>query len=270
MSTQPLHYNDATRQLKAWIAGVYSTVSAVITGSEVTKTTTGNIDDLDFSNATIIRMNNATDATIRGMVAGVAGQQVTIVSVGAGKVLLAHQNAGSSAPNRLINEATSANTPLAAGSGVATYQYDGTTARWRLIGHEQGAWIRSTFAAGDFGTNGSGMTWTVDAGDRTGMDYKLSGHTLTVYMEILTSSITAPLSSLLSIQNTQYGGFVWAAASANISAPVIINDAGTPTTGRWVYAAGASQVLGQKGDASNWTAGVNTTSIYGFLTGFVD
>src|ERR1035437_1222491 len=74
--------------------------------SEFTVTTTGNIDDLDFSNANTIRMNNASLATIRGLKAGVAGQQVTIVSVGAGEVDLAHQNTGSLAVNRFQNKAT--------------------------------------------------------------------------------------------------------------------------------------------------------------------
>src|ERR1035437_5764017 len=87
--------------------------------TEFTVTTTGNIDDLDFSNASTIRMNNASLTTIRGLKAGVAGQQVTIVSVGTGKVDLAHANTGSGAVNRLLNYITSAATPLAPGSGTA-------------------------------------------------------------------------------------------------------------------------------------------------------
>lgn len=131
--------------------------------TETTKTTTGNIDNLDFSNADIIRMNNASDATIRGLAAGVSGQKVTIVSIGAGHVYLAHQNTNSSAENRLINFVTSGNTPLAAGVGSAILQYDGTTLRWRLVSHDMGAYISPGFSAGDFTANGS-MTYTVDSG----------------------------------------------------------------------------------------------------------
>ena len=110
--------------------------------AEFTTTSTGNIDDLDFSNASLVRMNNATDATIRGLLAGTAGQRVTIQSVGAGHVYLSHQNTGdATAANRLINFITSADTPLAAGVGSATFEYDGTTSRWRLIAHHQGAAI---------------------------------------------------------------------------------------------------------------------------------
>lgn len=242
----------------------------IITPASFTFTTTGNIDDLDFANAPLIRANNASDATIRGLKAGYDGQRVTIVSVGAGNLYTANQNANSSATNRLINFATSSNTPLAAGVGSCFYQYDVTTGRWRLVAHEQGAWITPTFAAGDFGTNGSAMTWTVDAADRSGMGYRLSGKTLQVYMEVTTSSIGGVPSGLLSIANTQYGSFVWAAASPNVSAPVIISDNGIYFSGRWTYAAGASQVLGQKSDASVWTVSVNNTAIFGTLIGFVD
>lgn len=111
---------------------------------EITSTSTGNIDDFDFGNANLIRMNNATLATIRGLKAGTPGQVVTIVSIGAGEVDTAHQDANSAASNRMINVATSAVTPLAAGVGRASYQYDGTTNRWRLIFHDQGAAIAYT------------------------------------------------------------------------------------------------------------------------------
>jgi hypothetical protein len=155
---------------------------------------------------------------------------------------------------------------MAAGSGTATLQYDATTGRWRLIAHEQGAWITSAYAAGDFGTNGSGMTWTVDAGDRTGMKYKLSGRSLSVYAEIVTSSIGGVVSSLLSIAPAQYGGFTWGAT--NISGYAIINDNGVSFVGRWVTF-GATGILGQKSDASNWTLSANNTAIFGLLTGEV-
>jgi hypothetical protein len=95
--------------------------------------TTGTINDLDFQSCAVIRMTNATLATLTGLKAGYPGQMVTIVATGAGQVNLSHQNAGSAAANRLINAVTSAVTSLAAGVGAATYTYDDTTARWRLV-----------------------------------------------------------------------------------------------------------------------------------------
>lgn len=156
--------------------------------SSVTITTTGNIDDLDFLNADLIRMNNASLATIRGLKAGVDGQRVTIMSIGAGEVDLAHQNTGSVAGNRLINFATSGITPLAAGVGTADYQYDATTARWRLDNHNQGAWIDIAYAAGNF--TASAGTWTVDAGDQVGFAYIVRDRSLAVTFNLQTTSVS--------------------------------------------------------------------------------
>src|SRR5258708_2466791 len=60
------------------------------TTTPTTVTTTGDIDDLNFSNAVTLRMNNATLSTIRGLIAGVDGQKLLIISVGAGQVDFAH------------------------------------------------------------------------------------------------------------------------------------------------------------------------------------
>lgn len=173
--------------------------------TEFTFTTTGNIDDLDFSNANIIRANNASLATIRGLKAGTTGQQVTIVSIGAGQVDLSHQDTGDgTAASRLINYTTSSKTSLAAGVGAATYQYDGTTSRWRLVSHDQGAFITSAFNAANF--TGSSGTWVVESGDVKTCAYYLSGRQLTVNMWIDTTTVTgAPVE--LHISNAAYGNF---------------------------------------------------------------
>lgn len=119
-------------------------------GAVVTRTDSGTVNDLATGLTfrpgmeVVLRMNNATAVTIQGIASGVDGAQLTIVSVGAGQVNLAHQNVSSGAGNRMVNTITSSTTPLAAGSGYATYSYDGTAQRWRLIRHEQGAWITYT------------------------------------------------------------------------------------------------------------------------------
>lgn len=161
------------------------------TGPEITVTTTGNIDDLAFSNASVIRMNNASLATIRGLAAGVAGQRVTIISIGAGRVDLAHQHASSTAENRFINNVTSGITPLAAGTGVATYQYDSVTDRWRLIAHNQGSAIDIAYDAGNF--TASAGTWTVDVGDQVTLAYTVRDRRilLSFYIQASTTSNSA-------------------------------------------------------------------------------
>lgn len=111
---------------------------------EITITTTGNIDNLDIDGCSLLRMNNASSATIRGIKAGYAGQVIAVVSVGAGSVSLEHQNVNSQEANRLINLITASVTFLVAGKGAALYQYDNNTLRWRLIFHNVG----TVFTAG--------------------------------------------------------------------------------------------------------------------------
>ena len=167
-----------------------------ITPSEVTITTTGNIDDLDFGNVALIRMNNSSLATIRGLKAGTAGQLVTIVSVGAGQVDLAHQHASSAATYRLFNFITGTfNTPLAPGVGIATYKYDGTTLRWRLIDHSQGSPITPTFAAGDF--TASTGSWGVDSGDVSTRTYYCVGNLVHWQFQIQDTDVSAATVTLL-------------------------------------------------------------------------
>lgn len=112
--------------------------------SVFTSNSVGTFNDFNFSNASLIRMTNAGTTVLQGLLAGTPGQIVTIVSAGSGNVEIAHENAGSSAANRIINTVSSVNTPLAAGKGYATYQYDGTSQRWRLINHRQGDMITYT------------------------------------------------------------------------------------------------------------------------------
>lgn len=101
---------------------------------ETTVTTTGNIDDLDFDSAGLLRMNNAALSTLRGLASKVdyAAEGLWIVSLGAGNVDIAHQDANSSAANRIITP-TAATVTLTAGTGRAFLIYDLTTARWRLV-----------------------------------------------------------------------------------------------------------------------------------------
>jgi hypothetical protein len=106
------------------------------TPTEYTLATTGTVD-VAFSNADLIRCTNAALTTIIGLTAGSPGQRVTIVSIGAGQVDCYHQSGVPAAGNCLLNAPTSATITLAPGKGAATYQYDGTTQRWRLITHTQ-------------------------------------------------------------------------------------------------------------------------------------
>lgn len=224
--------------------------------TEVTFTTTGNIDDLNFSNANLIRMNNATDATIRGLLAGIHGQIVTIVSIGAGNVFLANQNAGSSAGNRLINTVTSGNTPLAAGFGTGTYQYDDTTDRWRLITHEQGAPLTVAFSAGDY-TAGGAQTWTVQAGDVTTSKYYIKGNLIWFQLALDNTSVGGTPDTRLIVAPAVWGGYTNTVSGHSVIGQVLDNN--NSVIGSFTFTASLTIRLLAGG---NWAAAANTTAAY--------
>ena len=170
--------NDGSKFLNG--LGAYA-----VPGTETPVTSVGTVNDLAFSNASTIRMNNATLSTITGLAAGVAGQRVKIVSVGTGQVDLSNQDAGSQAANRLINVVTGIKTSLGAGHGWAEYEYDATTLRWRLVGHDQGALIgfTSTWAS-------LGVTQPVVGNGTLTANYYLHGALLHVEIELDAGSTT--------------------------------------------------------------------------------
>jgi len=241
---------------------------------EISTTSTGTQNDFapgiatSAGKTTILRCNNASLLTITGFASGLAGQRLILESIGAGQVDLSHQDTGSTtAADRLINFATSGKTSLAAGAGTAEYVYDGTTARWRLVNHDQGAYITPSFTAGDFTGSGS-LTWTLDSGDRSTMKYYLRGRRLQVQFFLLTTSQGGTAATSLRIANGQWGGFT-VPASTNMTGPVIQADNGgtqgsgfvktDPTTDN-------AKLYVFKIDGTNWAAaGTNNTTVIGSI-----
>src|SRR4026209_2096244 len=91
-------------------------------------------------------LDKAPLLTIQGIAAGVANQTLTLVSKGAGQVDLAHLHASGTALGKLKLFATSGLTSLAAGSGVAVFEYDATVTQWRLLPRDQGAGVTPAHA----------------------------------------------------------------------------------------------------------------------------
>lgn len=120
---------------QAWLTTFYDTLDG--RWSEVSTTSTGNQDNVDFTQADTLRCNNATTITLRGLLAPASpakpGKRLIIVSVGAGSVVLNDQDANSTAANRIIT-GTSAAVTLTAGTGWAVLIYDDVTDRWRVVG----------------------------------------------------------------------------------------------------------------------------------------
>jgi len=203
-------------------------------------------------------LNNATLLTVQGIAAGIADQLLFVFSKGAGQVDFAHLHASGTALGKLQLFATSGLTSLAAGVGVAVFQYDLAATVWRLVAHEQGAWITPAYNAGDF--TASAGTWTVDAGDLPLFRYRLSGRRLLIQYSIeLTTISTTPFSLNFAIP----GGYL--SLNQSVVASVVIYDNGAVGQGGKAFTAaggGAVVKLTKLNDLA-FAASTNVTSVYG-------
>lgn len=198
------------------------------TAGTFTVVTTGNIDDLDFENCSIIRMENATLSTIRGLKAGYPGQEVTVMNVQPGQVNLEHENSGSLAQNRLLNTITVGPTCLAVTGtvfGSATYKYDDITNRWRLIHHNQGAWIDIPFDAANFTADGGG-TWDLSAPDQVLFAFMIVGKSIIISYQFENTTIPTPVSTILSASFASTGYNATRVMSAKVALAL---NSGVPT-----------------------------------------
>lgn len=114
----------------AVLADFGGTVSQAQKTTQAQTTLTGNQDNVALADIDSLICNNAALVTFRGFVSVVAGQALRLVVINA-QVDLAHQDAGSTAANRII-------TPTAATVTITRFAdlvYDGVTARWRVAGY---------------------------------------------------------------------------------------------------------------------------------------
>lgn len=248
----------------AWLQQIYDQIDALaiaLAGGTQTTTVTGTQDNFALTTGCgLLRVNNASLVTFRGFSAGVDGQQLVVVSIGAGEVDFAHENTNSSAANRLHNFATVGNTPLAAGVGTAVFRYDGTTQRWRLIHHEQGAWISVPYSAGNFSTFAGAGTWTVDSGDQKRFAYWLKGRTLHLSFNFNGTTVSSASAVL---QVTPPGGFLLA-DYPNYQDMFYFLTSSTAGVGK-VYST-SSNLLDFDPFVAVWNTGANVTSIWVELT----
>jgi hypothetical protein len=235
--------------------------------SMITVATTGTINTLPLppgrGDLTVL-MINAAPATINGIAAGLNGQRLTVL-VQNGAVSLSHLSASAgSTAQRLLNFAASAATPLAAtvgaGTAAAEYVYDGNYAQlWRMVAHEQGAWITPPFSAANFSGYTGGAVWTVAAGNVTALRYRLSGRSLTLTYALASTTVSGTATSTLAIQNGAFGGFTLLPGF----------DVGTVLDGSAALISGYVESLTtlvalHKAGAANWTAG--TVGAYGTVS----
>lgn len=105
----------------------------IVVATGQTTTAVGNQDNFTLSAAATVflRCNNATALTLRGLAVPSAGRRIDIISIGAGAITLANENANSLDINR-ITTGTGADVTLPAGAR-ATLLYDDLSARWLLL-----------------------------------------------------------------------------------------------------------------------------------------
>jgi len=230
--------------------------------SSTAPTTTGTETALAIPSGTgtlTLYLNNATLLTVQGIAAGIADQLLFVFSKGAGQVDFAHLHASGTALGKLKLFATVGLTSLAAGSGVAVFQYDATVTQWRLVAHEQGSWIAPAYAAGDFTANGT-MTWTVDAGDVVQYRYRLVGRTLMVQWELVNTSVGGTPGAALQIAIP--AGLL--AAGLSLSASLYINELTIRSVGvTATTVVGDTKIWLFNNAIANWALSVNQTLVYG-------
>lgn len=229
---------------------------------------TGTVNDKSFGPLTdyaglptVLEAANATTLTITGLTAGNGnkpfhGQQLWIMSTGAGAVALANQDSGSQAQNRIIT-GTSATLSLPAFTGRVLLLYDNSAERWRVLS-STASFTTPTFDGANFTGNGS-MTWTVDAGDVSTYAYAVQGKLL--YLAFWLASTTVGGTPNTTLQIKVPGGLT---VAKNMWATFLYNDnGGTTTVGEILAPAGSTTLFLAKFGSPNWTASTNNTTVKG-------
>lgn len=124
-----------------------------------------------------------------------------------------------------------------------------------------GDWAAVPYAATDFTGSGT-MLWTVEAADAQVRRFTVIGHTLHYNLALAATSVGGTVSNELRVALP--AGFTIAALSNQLC---LRNDAGTGNlVGLATCVAGDRFVRCQLPTGANWTAAINSTSIYATLT----
>ena len=114
------------------VAGIMLNVAeAVARNANSPAQITSDQNDYDFGRTSNARLSTDASRTITGLANGTDGRILYLANVGSFDLVLANQNASSTAANRIIT-GTGANVTLVA-DDTAILNYDSTTSRWRIF-----------------------------------------------------------------------------------------------------------------------------------------
>jgi hypothetical protein len=239
------------------VPAAVSTAIALVQPASLTIATAGNVTALTLpvgNGPLIIRCNNTTLLTLQGIAPGLAGQRLSLISIGNGQVDLSGFDGAAPATNRIVTFVTVGKTSLAAATGTAELTYDPLTSRWYVLAHEQGAWITRTFAAGNYTAIAS--LWTVAAA--TNDSFYLRGRTLTYAFTVTGTTSATPIG----LQILMPGGYL---AAKQTNSAIYVTDASVGSGGFVQSLAGSGTIQGNKFNTAAWTAAAGA-ALQGELT----
>lgn len=107
-------------------------LSGVLSPTQITGNQ-NNYAPTNISNNMVLRLSTDASRIITGITSGAAGRVLAVLNVGSNDLVLAHQSGSSTDTNRIIAP-NAENFTLPGGTSAILY-YDGTSSRWRIIGH---------------------------------------------------------------------------------------------------------------------------------------
>ena len=212
-------------------------------------------NDLPNQDADLLRFQNTGELIVTGLVSPpAAGIPVTFVAVGTDPVILRNEDANSLAVNRFIT-GVDGEIRLVPPAGRAELIYDGTSERWRVVQHTQGAWITTPYTSADY-TGG----WGVDPADVVTFAYLLKARSLTVAFHWQTTDVTGAPTTISVVLP---GAF---RAAKQIGSVFSLNDNGTFRLGYAQVLVASTTIDFERDDGVALAASAGLTELRGQLT----
>lgn len=156
------------------VTGTFSAADGFATPKGADYATTGTVNDVNFGNGSLFRYTGLADVTITGIAGGTDGRQIRVMNASSSNFIVANENLGSTAANRLLTT-SAANVTIPALSTVM-FQYDSAAARWRVVSIPVSASAISGYAFLQSG-NAYGATAVLGTTDANALNLITSGAT---------------------------------------------------------------------------------------------